>query len=79
MQRVGRVASSGAGGHSFDVAQGEEESEFAYQTRMNAYRYSSRFPAQFAIELRSGWLEKLDLHVDEKIELDLPRLKARAR
>jgi len=29
--------------------------------------------------LKGGWLDRLDLHVEDKIELDLERLKALAR
>ncbi|MFP3422318.1 DUF192 domain-containing protein, partial [Bacillus sp. SIMBA_161] len=34
-------------------------------------RYSSRYPAQFAIELRGGWLERLELETGEKVALPL--------
>jgi uncharacterized membrane protein (UPF0127 family) len=51
----------------------DNESEAAYDARMP--RYSSAYPAQFAIELRSGWLDRLQLRVEDKIPLDLDRLK----
>ena len=54
-----------------------DEPLFAYETRMP--RYSSIYPAQFAIELRAGWLDRLNLNERDRIELDLPRLKAMAR
>ena len=57
----------------------EDESEWAYQARAHMTTYWSYLPAQFAIEVRSGWLDRLDLSVDDKIELDLARLKAMAR
>lgn len=57
--------------------QGEGESDFAYQLRLPSYW--SNYPAQFAIELRAGWLDRLNLHVDDRIELDLDRLKALTR
>lgn len=41
-------------------------------------RYWSEYPAQFAIELRGGWLERLELETGEKVELPLEALKARA-
>lgn len=41
--------------------------------------YASRYPAQFAIELRGGWLEELDLEAGDKVELPRDRLKAAAR
>ncbi|MCI0363109.1 MAG: DUF192 domain-containing protein [Phycisphaerales bacterium] len=58
---------------------GPEESEADYQQRHRQSDYSSVYPAQFAIELKAGWLDQLDLHVDDRIELDLPRLKRLAR
>ncbi len=54
----------------------EEETEVDYRTRLPSYW--SRYPSQFAIELRAGWLDRLGLHVDNKIELDLERLKTMA-
>lgn len=56
---------------------GEGESDFAYRNRMPSYW--SNYPAQFAIELHAGWLDQLNLHVDDRIELDLDRLKELAR
>lgn len=53
------------------------ESDYAYNLRMP--RYSSVYEAQFAIELQAGWLDRLNLKVEDKIELDLERLKAMAR
>jgi len=57
--------------------QGEDESDYSYQSRMP--HYWSNSPAQFAIEVKSGWLDRLDLHLDDRIELDLDRLKALAQ
>ncbi len=57
--------------------QGPDEPELDYQSRLTSY--GSVFPAQFTIELRAGWLDSLNLRVDQKIELDLPGLKAMAR
>ncbi len=54
----------------------EDESEFDYHQRLKSYW--SNYPSQFAIELKAGWLDKLGLHVDDKIELDLERLKGMA-
>jgi hypothetical protein len=56
-----------------------EESEAAYEARIRAHTYPSGYPAQFAIELRSGWLDQLNLKVDDRIALDVERLKAAAR
>jgi len=41
--------------------------------------YSSGWPAQFAIELREGSINQLELKVGQKIELPLSELKAAAR
>jgi uncharacterized membrane protein (UPF0127 family) len=40
--------------------------------------YSSGWPAQFAIELRAGSIDRLQLKIGQKIELPLASLKARA-
>lgn len=51
-----------------------------YDTPESAWqRYSSRYPAQFAIELRGGWLERLGLNRGDRVELPLTRLKERSR
>jgi uncharacterized membrane protein (UPF0127 family) len=42
-------------------------------------RYSSRYPAQFAIELRGQTLDTLPLAIGDKIDLPLSDLKAQAR
>jgi uncharacterized membrane protein (UPF0127 family) len=68
----GRVTAT----HRMQVASAQrpDESEWAYRARLPSYW--SGYPAQFAIELRAGWLDRLDLHVDDRIEMDLDRLKA---
>ncbi len=53
------------------------ESEPAYRARLASY--PSVYPAQFAIELQPGTIDRLGIGFDDKIELDLPRLKALAR
>ena len=53
------------------------ESESDYQARLQ--KYSSGYPAQFAIELKAGALDRLNIHVDQKVDLDVARLKALAR
>ena len=55
----------------------DSRESFAYESRLR--RYSSRFPAQFAIELRGGTLPGLKLEVGQKISLDTAALKAKAR
>jgi uncharacterized membrane protein (UPF0127 family) len=58
----------------------EDETEFQYEARVRGdAMYWSHLPAQFAIELKAGWLDRLGVAVDERIELDLDRLKATAR
>lgn len=54
-----------------------DETEMEYDQRLR--RYSSILPAQFAIELQAGWLDRLDIGPNDRIELDLERLKAMAR
>jgi uncharacterized membrane protein (UPF0127 family) len=53
------------------------ETEAAYQRRLR--KYPSVYPAQFAIELKAGTIDRLGIGIDRKIELDLPRLKAMAQ
>ncbi len=48
-------------------------------TEENLHRYSSDWPAQFAIELRGGTLAHLDLAAGQKVELPVDDLKSRAR
>ena len=54
----------------------EDETEVAYKTRMPGY--SSVYATQFAIELHAGSIQRLGVDVDDKLELDLARLKAMA-
>ena len=54
----------------------EDESESDYSARLADY--PSVYATQFAIELRAGSSERLGVNVDDKIELDLARLKAMA-
>lgn len=60
-----------------EPARREGESETAYQQRLR--KYPSGYPAQFAIELKAGTLDRLNIRVDDRLELDLPRLKGMAR
>ncbi len=53
-----------------------DEARPAYEGRLPLY--SSRFPAQFAIEVRAGTLKRLGVEVNSKVPLDLTRLKAAA-
>jgi uncharacterized membrane protein (UPF0127 family) len=54
-----------------------DESEADYDARMP--RYSSGYPAQFVIELKAGTLDRLNIRFEQRIDLDIPRLKAMAR
>lgn len=60
-----------------EASRRSDESEAEYRGRLGGY--GSIYPAQFAIELREGALDRLDIQVDDRIELDLARLKALAR
>ncbi len=54
----------------------EDESESDYSARLPGY--PSVYATHFAIELRAGSIKRLGVEVDDKIELDLARLKAMA-
>lgn len=54
-----------------------DEADFAYENRLA--RYSSRFAAQYAIELKGGMMEQLGLKAGDHIDLDYKRLKRLAR
>jgi uncharacterized membrane protein (UPF0127 family) len=58
---------------------GEDEEVWAYNSRMRQDQYPSFYPAQFAIELKGGTLLNLGLNANDKLDLDLDRLKAMAR
>ncbi|MCL4220153.1 MAG: DUF192 domain-containing protein [Phycisphaerales bacterium] len=53
------------------------ETELLYENRLK--KYSSRFTAQFAIELQAGQIEKLGVKQGDKIALDVVRLQNLAR
>ena len=53
------------------------ESDEEYTRRIP--HYSSVYPAQFAIELKAGSLDRLNVKVDQRIALDVNRLKKLAR
>lgn len=57
--------------------QRENESDAAYRERMP--QYPSVRPAQFAIELKAGSLDRLGVKPGDRIELDYLRLKQLAR
>jgi len=53
------------------------ETALAYELRLKLY--SSRTSAQFALELKPGWLKKLKLKVGQRIKLDTKRLTRMAQ
>ena len=55
----------------------DNETESEYEARLS--HYWSSYPAIFAIELQGGMLDNLDVSVEDKIELDLERLRKLAR
>jgi len=57
--------------------QGEDESEADYRARLQSYSSGTR--AQFAIEMKAGTLDQLDLEMYEKVPLDVDRLKGLAQ
>ena len=56
-----------------ESSRGENEPVVEYERRLK--RYPSRRPAQFIIELKAGWIDRLKPKVGETIELDLPKLR----
>lgn len=57
--------------------QKEGESEAAYEQRLKSY--DSVFPAQFAVELKPGTIQRLGVKPGDQISLDAQRLKREAR
>lgn len=57
--------------------QRDDETDFLYEDRLA--KYSSRFAAQFAIELKGGKFDELGVKAGDTIDLDLARLKRLAR
>jgi len=60
-----------------EAPQGAGESDNEYEMRLR--RYDSRFPAQFAVEVRGGTLEELGLETGDLVRFDVQGLKRRAR
>lgn len=57
--------------------QREDESDLDYEARLP--RYSSRFPATFAVEVAGGTLEKLGLQPGDVVQFNALELKNRAQ
>ena len=62
---------------TIEPPQGENESEWLYEGRLQ--HYWSNGPIRYAIELEAGTIERLQLHVNDQIYLDLPYLNSLAR
>lgn len=62
---------------TLDPPRGENETAAEYEARLK--RYSSRFPAQFAIEVRGGLLNELKVEPGDAIDVNAGDLKRRAR
>lgn len=75
LDRAGRVTAF----HTMrpEAPQGEIETEWHYHQRLK--RYSSKTPAQFAIEFKAGALSLLKLEVGDALSLDVERLARLAR
>jgi uncharacterized membrane protein (UPF0127 family) len=54
-----------------------DETEADYRRRLP--EYPSGYPAQFALELKAGSLDRLNVRIEDKITLDLDRLKGLAK
>lgn len=74
LDNSGRVTAT----HTMEVEPRKEgESDREYEMRLK--RYSSRYAARFAVEVRAGTLEELGVEPGDRVELDLEGLKARVR
>ncbi len=60
-----------------EAPRAENESPQEYENRLK--KYSSRFPAQFALEVPAGTLDTLGVKVGDLIRFDAEGLKRRAR
>jgi uncharacterized membrane protein (UPF0127 family) len=65
--------------HAMKAAPPRSPDESAYEYRKRLPEYWSGPPARFAIELRGGWLEELDLYVDQRLDIDVDTLKPLAQ
>lgn len=74
VDRTGRIISTYT--MQAQPPQGESESDFAYENRIRAdASYPSGSRSRYVIELRAGRIAELGLEKDQKLDLDLKRLK----
>ncbi|MDF1808073.1 MAG: DUF192 domain-containing protein [Phycisphaerales bacterium] len=62
--------------HHMPVEEQQAESESLYAYELRLPKYSSRFSAQYAIELVGGMLEQLNLEEGQLIKLDIEYLQS---
>ncbi len=62
--------------HHMPIEEPKKEGESQYEYEMRLAKYSSRFNAQYAIELDGGELERLDLKDGQQIDLDTEYLRS---
>lgn len=60
--------------HHMPLDEPKRDGETAVDYERRLKRYSSRFNARYAIEIRGGLLEELDLQTGQQIKLDTKRL-----
>jgi uncharacterized membrane protein (UPF0127 family) len=65
--------------HHMPVEPPQQPGETLIQYERRLKKYSSRFNARYAIELRGGMLEELDLQPGQQIRLDTERLAGLTR
>ena len=65
--------------HTMTVEEPRKSTELALQYEKRLKKYSSRFPAQFAIEIAGGAMKGLNIKPGDKLEFDGEGLKKRAK
>lgn len=60
--------------HHMPIEDPKRDDEDAMQYELRLARYSSRYNARYAIELKGGMLENLDLQAGQQIRMDTKRL-----
>jgi uncharacterized membrane protein (UPF0127 family) len=62
---------------TIEPAKRADETDWDYESRLT--NYWSNGPARFAIELAAGSIDRLGVHINDQIPLDLPYLRSLAR